>query len=129
MSSNNVRHRVEPGELRRQLFDRRHQLLSQVARGEADLLALATNVEPELLEEGQEQALAWLVERLDEHDRAEIDAIERALRRLDTGEYGICRGCGKPIPPDRQQALPFAELCLPCATEHEALDKERAGRH
>ena len=107
-----------------QLLGRRHQLLSQVARGEKDLLALATNVEPELLEEGQEQALAWLIERLDDHERAEIDSIARALERIDRGEYGICEDCRERIPLARLEAVPTTDLCIRCAELREAQVKK-----
>jgi RNA polymerase-binding transcription factor DksA len=101
--------------VRAELIARRRQLINQVARVEDDLRWFETNVEPEQLEEGQEQALAGVLERLEEHDRAEITAIERALARMDRGEYGVCRACGEAIPAARQRALPTADLCRPCA--------------
>ena len=47
-----------------------------------------------------------------ERDLAEIDA---ALVRLGTGDYGICRSCGRPIDPARLDARPTAALCIECA--------------
>ena len=44
--------------------------------------------------------------------------IEHALRKLDEGTYGLCDSCGKPIPPDRLEALPQATLCLDCKTKN-----------
>ena len=101
------------------LLERRRQLINQVARVEDDLRWFESNVEPEQLEEGQEQALAGVLERLEEHDRAEIGAIDGALARIARGEYGVCRACGNAIPPARQRALPTADLCLPCAERRE----------
>lgn len=43
---------------------------------------------------------------------AEIDA---ALDRLDAGTYGTCRSCGRPIAPERLEALPATPLCVGCA--------------
>ncbi len=40
---------------------------------------------------------------------------ERALEKLDAGDYGICDECGEPIPPARLAALPDSVLCLSCA--------------
>jgi DnaK suppressor protein len=42
---------------------------------------------------------------------------ERALEKLDAGDYGICDACGKPIPAARLEALPDSVLCLTCAAE------------
>jgi DnaK suppressor protein len=40
---------------------------------------------------------------------------ERALAKLDEGTYGICDGCGEPIPLARLQAMPDGVLCVNCA--------------
>lgn len=48
--------------------------------------------------------------------RRELDALERAAARLDEGTYGVCERCGKPIAPDRLEALPAATTCITCAT-------------
>ena len=37
----------------------------------------------------------------------ELFQIERAIRRLKQGTYGVCEGCGKKIPVSRLNALPF----------------------
>jgi DnaK suppressor protein len=41
--------------------------------------------------------------------RDELDAIERAERRLADGSYGISVESGEPIPDARLEALPWAE--------------------
>jgi DnaK suppressor protein len=40
---------------------------------------------------------------------------ERALAKLDEGSYGVCDGCGAPIPPARLRAMPDSVLCVTCA--------------
>lgn len=42
----------------------------------------------------------------------EARAIERALTQIDTGGYGICNRCGKPIGYERLKAQPTAVLCV-----------------
>jgi RNA polymerase-binding transcription factor DksA len=107
------------------LLARRQRLIRQVARWEGDLDWLQANVEPESLEEGQEQALAGVLVQLDEHDRRELAAIERALARMRHGDYTHCEGCGAEIPLARQQAVPTATSCRPCADAREALTPRR----
>lgn len=43
-----------------------------------------------------------------------IGDIDRALKRMEAGTYGICEACGKEIPVLRLKALPFAAKCVPC---------------
>jgi DnaK suppressor protein len=52
--------------------------------------------------------------------RTRIDAIDRALERIDAGTYGVCLRRGERIALDRLEALPAAELCIACAREAEA---------
>jgi DnaK suppressor protein len=48
-------------------------------------------------------------EGIAERLREELDAIERAERRLELGTYGISVESGRPIPDARLEAIPWAE--------------------
>lgn len=41
-----------------------------------------------------------------------LQKIERALRRMDEGTYGLCDRCGRPIEKARIKALPYVDLCI-----------------
>jgi DnaK suppressor protein len=51
--------------------------------------------------------------------RAELDAIDRAVRRLRGGTYGTCTHCGAGIGPQRLAALPATPTCIDCARRGE----------
>jgi RNA polymerase-binding transcription factor DksA len=42
--------------------------------------------------------------------------IDAAMKRLDTGTYGTCEGCGGAIGEGRLGARPAARTCIRCAT-------------
>jgi DnaK suppressor protein len=46
---------------------------------------------------------------------AHVGDVERALARVATGKYGICRSCLGPIAPERLRAVLVTELCIACA--------------
>lgn len=46
----------------------------------------------------------------------EIDEIRAALSRIDEGTYGTCARCGDKINEKRLEALPYATLCIQCAS-------------
>jgi DnaK suppressor protein len=52
--------------------------------------------------------------------RSRLDVIDRALHRLDDGTYGRSVLCGKPIPDERLEADPAAELTIEEAKAAEA---------
>lgn len=45
--------------------------------------------------------------------------IDEALRRIDSGEYGYCLSCGKPISHARLEAVPHARFCIECKSTEE----------
>jgi RNA polymerase-binding transcription factor DksA len=45
--------------------------------------------------------------------------VDRAIRMLDAGTYGLCEACGRPIPPERLDAYPAARFCLEDQQNHE----------
>jgi RNA polymerase-binding transcription factor DksA len=49
--------------------------------------------------------------------QAELNDVERALKRLDEGTYGRCEACGTDIGDERLAAVPAARFCL----EHQVL--------
>lgn len=43
-----------------------------------------------------------------------VAQIDAALERMDNGTYGQCARCGKPIPVERLEALPYALYDVNC---------------
>ena len=56
---------------------------------------------------------------LEEHELAELTAIDAALQRIREGAYGICTDCDAEIAPARLQAVPTALRCMACQSQHE----------
>ena len=48
--------------------------------------------------------------------RAELEQVQHAMSKLEDGGYGYCDRCGGSIPGDRLKALPYAALCISCAS-------------
>ena len=53
--------------------------------------------------------------------------VDAALARLDEGTYGACTSCGRPIAPERLEAIPWAALCIDCQRTAGARADERGG--
>jgi DnaK suppressor protein len=51
---------------------------------------------------------------LREKDQQHLEVVEAALARLDAGTFGTCVRCGRPIAPERLEALPWAAHCIDC---------------
>jgi len=70
-----------------------------------------------------EEERNWSI-RLRDRDRKLIGKIEGALARLESGTFGTCTTCGRPISAARLRARPVTDLCIDCKTE-----AERGERH
>jgi DnaK suppressor protein len=56
---------------------------------------------------------------LENEDRI-LEQIVTALGRMDNGSFGICVECGKNIPKERLEALPYTPHCVSCASKSES---------
>lgn len=61
--------------------------------------------------------------RLRGRERFLAGKIEKALRKMDDGSFGLCEDCDEPISNKRLEARPEAQLCIQCK---EAQEKEEA---
>jgi len=72
-----------------------------------------------------------LASQLAEIESRELQQIERAIKRLRQGTYGLCEVCSCKIPVVRLNALPYSTLCIKCQREmeHDAgwLESRRGG--
>lgn len=46
--------------------------------------------------------------------------IDIAMERMESGQYGLCMECGRPIPEERLEVFPSALTCIECQTAREA---------
>ena len=55
-----------------------------------------------------------------EQVEAELADVDRALRRLDEGTYGLGEACGQAITDERLEAMPAARFCISHQAQAEA---------
>jgi DnaK suppressor protein len=96
----------------------RERLEAERDRVRQQLAGSERNTQSDLAERDNDTDPADVGEQVEEeevdlaiHDslRRELDAIERALERVDDGTYGTSVESGEPIPAKRLQAIPWAE--------------------
>lgn len=64
--------------------------------------------------------------RLRGRERHFLQKIEKALKKLDEGEFGICEDCEEPISIKRLEARPETELCIRCKEDQERMERDFA---
>jgi RNA polymerase-binding protein DksA len=56
---------------------------------------------------------------LKNHVEHQLEDINQALDRLESGTYGICTSCGENIQAERLNIMPSAAFCIECQRNHD----------
>lgn len=109
----------EIGELRTRLESEREELGAQLTTIEDQAFAATQSdmsgdvgVDDESADAGTATFEREKELSIEQNVRDLIQKIDRALKRIDDGTYGICERCGKPIEKARIKALPYVDLCI-----------------
>ncbi len=116
--------RVDPAfqPLLERLQHRRNEITGQVNHLEQDLreeIADNQNIPGDMADHGSGELSQHLSVTLMENDRIELDRIEKAISRIESGIYGQCEVCEKSIPMARLKAIPWATRCINCQSRLE----------
>ena len=84
--------------------------------------AIAVERYSDPVDEAVQLAERECVALLGDADTALLRQVTDALQRLAEKRWGVCEGCGEPIPPARLAALPWASLCVDCQTTAEEVE-------
>ena len=106
-------------EFRALLREARQQLLRTVAATDGELASLSSHEPGALVEDSARGAMSDLLARLEGRERHELDEIQAAQARLETGSFGVCEDCGGAVPLPRLRALPWARHCVGCQVKDE----------
>lgn len=107
-------------EMKTLLQEQKQTILDSLASQSDDMRNLVKSVES-----GDEADVAadaidrTLLTALGSQDANRLKLIENTFERISQGKYGFCIGCGKEIPEERLRALPYALMCISCASAEE----------
>ncbi|HPQ80492.1 MAG TPA: RNA polymerase-binding protein DksA [bacterium] len=83
-----------------------------------DQAELADEVDLASSEAGQSLNL-----RLRDRELVLLKKIDKTLKKIEEGEFGVCERCGEEIGVKRLEARPVAEMCIRCKEELEKVEK------
>jgi RNA polymerase-binding protein DksA len=106
-----------PDALRQALQLKKTELSARLDRISANL---RRGLEPDSKERAKQLEDRDVVDALGNEAREELAKISATLKRLESGDYGICSDCGSDIGDERLKAYPYAEECIDCARREQA---------
>lgn len=111
-----------PEGLRERMEQKKSELNARLERITANV---RRGLETDSKERAQQLEDSEVVDALGNEAREELEKISRALRRMESGEYGLCTSCGLPIDSKRIEVYPYASECIDCATMEEEIRARR----
>lgn len=112
----------ETEEFKAVLLDKRQHLLG-TAEGARKKVSADHDKLPDEVDLATAEYEAAFEYRLRDREKYLIKKIDKALRRIEIGEYDECESCGDIIARKRLIARPEATLCIICKEEQEQLEK------
>ena len=111
---------IDTDHFRGPLLKRREQLQTTIKNhdiGRSSLLdetgeLLSSSADNHLADTASQTFERELDEGLEEDAERQLREVEAALARIDEGSYGKCEVCGREIPEERLEAIPWATLCV-----------------
>lgn len=61
--------------------------------------------------------------RLRDRERILFRKIQKALKKIEAGDFGFCERCGEEIGLKRLEARPVTDLCIRCKEEEERVER------
>jgi RNA polymerase-binding protein DksA len=111
---------IDTNRFREELEEQRARLRATIKHhdiGNASLVEetgelMSSSADNHLADTASETYERELDEGLEEDARSQLRQVEEALARIERDEYGTCAVCGKEIPLERLEAVPWTTLCI-----------------
>ena len=105
------------------LEKQRDQVLNNAKRTRNEEAAVDKDDLPDEFDLANSEYAQSLVFRLRDREKWLMAKIEKALKKIETGDFGVCEDCGEDISLKRLEARPVTTLCIRCKEEQEKVEK------
>jgi DnaK suppressor protein len=99
----------------KKLLERRREIIRVLGHLKRDSDEIMGTRQIDWLDEASEADTVRAGDRLRKMYDAELDGIERALARIHTGVFGVCKACHRPVESKRLEVCLDTEFCAGCA--------------
>ncbi|MDR3247791.1 MAG: TraR/DksA family transcriptional regulator [Treponema sp.] len=102
------------------LTDLKTEIISNLMINSEDFKEIVEGMDPkDLADIASDDIDRKMIEAIGSQELKRLRLIDSALTRIQQGKYGLCIKCGKRIPQDRLEAIPYALMCIECKTAEE----------
>lgn len=106
--------------MKKSLIDLKTEIISNLMSGNKDFKEIVEGMDPkDFADIASDDIDRKMIEAIGTQELKRLRLIDSTLTRIEQGKYGLCMRCGKKIPKDRLEAIPYALMCIECKSEEE----------
>jgi len=106
--------------IEKSLADLKREIISKLLVSNEDFKEIVDAMDPkDLADVASDDIDRKMIEVIGSQELKRLRMIDSALTRIQQGKYGLCIKCGKKIPHERLEAIPYALMCIECKTAEE----------
>lgn len=108
------------------LIQRREEITNTAVNAKEQGMGFSTDDLPDEVDLASSESEQSMSLRLRDRERVLLKKIEKVLKKIDDGDYGVCETCGEEIGLKRLEARPVTDLCIRCKEEQEKMERTYA---
>ena len=106
--------------IEKSLMELKRDIISKLLVSNEDFKEIIEAMDPkDLADVASDDIDRKMIEAIGSQELKRLKLIDSALTRIKVGKYGLCIKCGKKIPRERLEAIPYALMCIECKTTEE----------
>ena len=108
------------GKMKESLLSLKQEIIDTLVSNNEDFRAIVEGLDPkDVADIASDDIDRKMLETIGSKDMKRMRLIDSALTRIEQGKYGSCMRCGKKIPKERLEAIPYALMCIECQSADE----------
>ena len=108
------------------LVAERNSLIKKANKTLTEEATLDVNELPDEIDQASAEYNQSFIFRLRDREKYYLSKIDKALKKIEDGDFGICDSCGEDISTKRLEARPVTTLCIRCKEEQEMEERSYA---
>lgn len=104
----------------------RNSLIKKASKTLSEEATLDVNELPDEIDQASAEYNQSFIFRLRDREKYYLSKIDKALKKIEDGDFGTCESCGEEISTKRLEARPVTTLCIRCKEEQEMEERSYA---
>jgi DnaK suppressor protein len=108
------------------LVAERNSLIKKANKTLTEEAQLDVNELPDEIDQASAEYNQSFIFRLRDREKYYLSKIDKAIKKIEDGDFGVCESCGEDISAKRLEARPVTTLCIRCKEEQEMEERSYA---